>query len=78
MGFGYIQINVGTLKEPVWVNGLPRAVRLVGGPRNGEITDGLAHDYAEVTSHDDTDRTAVWALADSPGPASLPLAEKDG
>lgn len=47
--------------EQSFIDGLPRAVCLIGGPRDGEIVDGGADDYAEVTTYGEFSRTAIWA-----------------
>ncbi len=64
--FGFEQVEVTTLTEVLrgeraFVDGLPRAVRLVGGPRDGEVVDGGAEGYAEMTADGDVNRTAIWA-----------------
>lgn len=64
--FGFEQVDVTTKAEQLrgessFVNGLPRAVRLLGGPRDGEVVDGGAPDYVEVTTFGETDRTAIYA-----------------
>jgi hypothetical protein len=63
--FGFEQIDVTSKKDEVegrrvFMNGIPRAVRLVGGPRDGEVVDGGAPDYVEVTAYGETERIAVW------------------
>jgi hypothetical protein len=64
--YGFVQVEVTTEEERLrgeqsFVNGPPRAVRLVGGPRDGEVVDSGAVDYAEVTAHGEVNRTAIWA-----------------
>ena len=67
--FGFVQIEVTTEAERLrgessFVDGLPRAVRLVGGPRDGDVVDGGAPNYAEVTTWGETDRTAIFSPKD--------------
>ena len=71
--FGFEQVEVITKDEDArgrksFVNGQPRAIRLVGGPRDGEIVDSRAlmlgwrsYQYAEVTACGDTERIATWS-----------------
>jgi hypothetical protein len=64
--FGFEQIDVTNKWEALrgirsYVKGRPRAVRLIGGPRDGEIVDGGAFSYCEVTAYGETERTASWS-----------------
>jgi hypothetical protein len=64
--FGFEQVEVTTKDEDArgrksFVNGQPRAVRLIGGPGDGEVVDGGASEYIEVTAYGDSERTAIWA-----------------
>jgi hypothetical protein len=71
--FGFEQIDVTSKRDEVegrrvFVNGIPRAVRLIGGPRDGEVVDRGAPDYIDVTAYGDTERTAVWSPIIEYGP----------
>jgi hypothetical protein len=71
--FGFEQIDVTSKWEALrgirsYVAGIPRAVRLVGGPRDGEVVDRGAPDYVEVTAYGENDRTAVWSPIVKYGP----------
>jgi hypothetical protein len=64
--FGFEQIDVTSKWEALrgirsYVAGMPRAVRLIGGSRDGEVVDGGAPEYVEVTAHGDTERIAIWS-----------------
>jgi hypothetical protein len=64
--FGFEQIDVTSKWEAErgirsYVKGVPRAVRLVGGPQDGKIVDGGYPEYIEVTAYGEAERTAVWS-----------------
>jgi len=64
--FGFDQIDVTTKWEALrglrsFVDGMPRAVKLVGGPMDGQVVDGGAAHYVEVTAFGEINRTAIWS-----------------
>ena len=63
--FGFVRVEVTTKEEQFrgeqyFVDGLPHAVHLIGGPRDGEVTDGCPSEYVEMTTFGDVNRTALW------------------
>jgi hypothetical protein len=80
--FGFEQINVTSKWEALrgirsYVASMPRAVRLISGPRDAEIVDDVVPDgYVEVTAYGDTRRTAVWSPEISDYFAGIPTPPK--
>ena len=69
--FGFVQVEATTKEEQLrgvrsFIDGLPRAVRLIGGPRDGEVTDGCPSEYVEMTTYGDVNRTALWVSPEGP------------
>ena len=69
--FGFVRVEVTTKEEQLrgeqsFIDGLPRAVRLIGGPRDGEVTDGCPSEYVEMTTYGDVNRTALWFSPEEP------------
>ena len=66
-----MQVEATTKEEQLrgvrsFVDGLPRAVHLIGGPRDGEVADGCPPEYAELTTFGEVNRTALWSPPEEP------------